>query len=143
MHSIIFIGRSNKESSNRCKRAPLQVRSSIGGSLILRSIARSSAIPESLICIILLTLERIRPPVRPVFSTVLRMSGQLILLVLPQDQNKATSQNKYDTSHYRNTLMMSIVNDPYTTWQYFRFAILLSLFLSPTCHENTQEWVNH
>ena len=104
--------------------------------VIERNSEESSA--ATLVYIILPMLERIRPRIRPVFSTILQMPDQLISLALPQDQNKATSQNKCDASHHQNTLM-SVVNTPYTTWQYLIFAILLSLLLFSTCHENTHE----
>jgi hypothetical protein len=38
------------------------------------------------------------------------MSSQLIPLALPQDQDKATSQNKCDASYHQNTFI-SIVNE--------------------------------
>jgi hypothetical protein len=82
------------------------------------------------------------PQIQTVFSTILQVSSQLIPLVVSQDQKKATSQNNCDASHHRNTLL-SVVNAPYTTCQYFSFAILLSFLLSSMCHENIQEWVNH
>ena len=46
--SIIFIGRSNRESSNMCDWVLSRVWSSAGGRSIVRSIARSSVAPESL-----------------------------------------------------------------------------------------------
>ena len=107
-------------------------------SLIIALLYRILSFP---IYIILSMLERIRPRIWTVFSTIFRMSSQLIPLALPQDQDKVTSQNKRGASHHWNTLMI-VMKVPRTTWQYFRFAFLFSFLLPSTCHENTQEWVS-
>jgi hypothetical protein len=92
--------------------------------------------------IILLWLERIQPRTQSVLSTILRVSNQLIALALPQDQDKTIPQNKRDTSHHQNNLMV-VMKVPYTTWRYFRLVILLSFLLPSMCHENTQKWVSY
>ena len=133
MHSIIFISRSNIEDRAYALDHGFDWR--IGCS------NRESS-KFYLIYIILPMLERIHPQIRPVLSAVFRMPNQLIPLAVPQDQDKVIPQNKCNASHHQHTLMF-VMKAPYTTWQYSKFAILLSFLLSSTYHENSQEWVSH
>ena len=88
------------------------------------------------ICIILPLLEIIRHRIQSVLSTVLRMPYELILLALPQDQNKTTPHNKRDAPHHWNILMvvMTFQHTPLLC----KLVMLLSCFALPISHENPQ-----